>query len=147
MPYCYEYPRMMVTADIAVFSKIEEEWKILLIKRKHYPFESCWALPGGFVEMDENFITAAGRELQEETGLTEVSLVEVGTFGEPNRDPRGRCVTVAFSAIIDSQKAKTAQGGDDAAEAKWFNITNLPELAFDHGEIIRKAIEVNLRKC
>ena len=136
--FCYEYPRPAVTVDIAVFSGDVPD--VLLIRRKHPPFERHWALPGGFIEMDESLEASALRELEEETGVADVSLTEVGTFGDPDRDPRGRVITVAYMTIV-KKSLLNIEAGSDASEAVWFPSTDLPALAFDHGEIIRKALE------
>ena len=136
--FCYDYPRPAVTVDIAIFTgKVPE---LLLIRRKHFPFEGDWALPGGFVEMDESLEEAALRELEEETGVSKVPLTEVGAFGDPSRDPRGRVITIAYAAVLEKSALKV-KAGSDAAEVAWFSTTNLPTLAFDHAEIIRKALE------
>lgn len=136
--FCYEYPRPAVTVDIVVFSGDIPD--VLLIRRKHAPFEKHWALPGGFIEMEESLKASARRELEEETGVTDVRLTEVGTFGDPSRDPRGRVITVAYTAIVE-KSLLNIEAGSDASEAAWFPTTDLPVLAFDHGEIIRKALE------
>lgn len=139
MKYCYEYPRPAYTADCIVFTKIMTEIKVVLIKRKHKPFGGMWALPGGFVNMNEKGIDAGKRELFEETGITTDELFEFGIFDKPGRDPRGRTVSAVFYAFIDNVKNQM-NAGDDAAEVKLFSVTELPELAFDHNEIIEKAI-------
>ena len=136
--FCYDYPRPAVTVDIAIFTG--EVPELLLIKRKHFPFEGYWALPGGFVEMDESLEEAALRELEEETGVSGVPLTEVGAFGDPDRDPRGRVITIAYAAVLEKPVLKV-ETGSDASEVAWFLTTNLPTLAFDHGEIIRKTLE------
>jgi 8-oxo-dGTP diphosphatase len=130
----------MVTADAAVFALVEGRTKLLLIQRKHDPYKDHWALPGGFVEMDENLPEAAARELAEETGLKDVPLEQLRTFGKPGRDPRGRTITVAYFGIAGKnwQQVKAA---DDAAQVQWFDIESLPSMAFDHDEITRCAIE------
>src|SRR3989339_1144984 len=139
MPYTYDYPRPMVTVDILVFSKSQDaDTEILLIQRKHNPYKHCWALPGGFIEMDETLEQSALRELEEETGITDVSLSQFYTFGNPGRDPRGRTVSVIFYCFSDRKKLN-AKAGDDAAHLDWFDISKLPELAFDHTDIVKKA--------
>jgi 8-oxo-dGTP diphosphatase len=107
---------------------------ILLIQRGNDPFTGCWALPGGYVEPGEAIIDAAIRELKEETGLTGVGLHQVGTYGDPGRDPRGWTATVAHVGFVDEPVAKA---GDDAASAKWFPLNQLPTLAFDHETIVK----------
>jgi 8-oxo-dGTP diphosphatase len=138
--YVYDWPRPMVTADAAVFAWVEGRAKLLLIQRKREPYAGQWALPGGFVEIDEDLPAAAARELAEETGLKNIPLEQLRTFGKPGRDPRGRTITVVYfgSAGQDWQQVK---GADDAAQAQWFDIESLPALAFDHAEIARCAIE------
>ncbi len=136
--FCYDYPRPAVTVDIAIFTGAVPD--LLLIKRKHFPFEGDWALPGGFVEMDESLEAAALRELKEETGISNVPLTEVGVFGDPSRDPRGRVITIAYAAILEKSTLKP-EAGSDASEVAWFSTANLPTLAFDHEAIIRKALK------
>lgn len=137
--YVYEWPRPMVTADAAVFSRCDDATRILLVQRKHDPYQDCWALPGGFVETDEDLPVAAARELREETGLSGIRLEQLRTFGAPGRDPRGRVITVAYVGVLEGP-CPAVHGSDDAAEARWFDITDLPPLAFDHGEIVRCAL-------
>lgn len=137
--YIYEWPRPMVTVDAAVFDISGSTPKVLLIKRGHEPFKGQWAFPGGFVNMDEELEDAAARELAEETGLTGVKLQQLHTFGKCGRDPRGRNITVVFIGIAKNTKVK---GGDDAAEAQWFEIDKLPtDIAFDHDNVAAMAIE------
>ena len=140
MAYTYEYPRPAVTVDSVVFSRFTDDWKVLLIRRANPPFKDCWALPGGFVEMDEKLVESAERELKEETGLTGIPLEQFRAYGDPGRDPRGRTVGVIFYGFTNSENS-TAKGGDDAAEACWFSISDFPELAFDHGIILTDLIE------
>lgn len=131
--YCYEYPRPMVTVDAALLTPPPEGRKILLIRRKHPPFQGRWALPGGFIDMEEDLPASALRELAEETGIRNVSLRQFRAYGAPGRDPRGRVITIVF---YGETPAVPVQGGDDAAEARWFPVERLPALAFDHGRII-----------
>lgn len=134
--YVYDWPRPMVTVDAMVFSRKDGEHEILLIQRGKEPFKGGWALPGGFVEMDEDLPDAAHRELKEETGVENVNLKQLHTFGKPGRDPRGRNISIVYAGIIRRDKQKI-KGGDDADKAKWFNINNLPDkLAFDHDKVI-----------
>lgn len=138
--YVYEWPRPMVTVDAVVF-RLEPAAEVLLIKRYNEPYKDHWAFPGGFVEMDEELEDAAARELQEETGLRNVTLCQMHTFGTVGRDPRGRQITIAFFAIAE-ENADNIKGADDAAEAKWFDIGKLPEkLAFDHDRMAEMGIE------
>ncbi|MDQ6963229.1 MAG: NUDIX domain-containing protein [Mariprofundaceae bacterium] len=136
--YTYEYPHPSVTTDIIIFSIREKQLKLLLIKRKEPPFQGSWALPGGFVNMDESIDDAAKRELAEETGVRDVYLEQLYTYGEPNRDPRERVITVAYFALIASEHLHV-QASSDAAEADWFAMDTLPDLAFDHDEMIKTA--------
>ena len=131
-------PKVGVTADIILFSQIGGERCILLIRRGHPPFKGRWALPGGFIELDETLVESALRELQEETGVTGVKLEQLYTYGDPGRDPRGRTVSVAFVGSV--KKPPDVKGGDDAAEAKWHPVRKLPPLAFDHRAMIRRAL-------
>ncbi|SFE95655.1 NUDIX domain-containing protein [Thermophagus xiamenensis] len=139
--YCYSYPRPAVTADVvALAGQKKNNLQILLIKRKHPPFQDMWALPGGFVDIDEDIDAAAHRELEEETGLNGVALKQIGAFGKPHRDPRHRTITIAYLACL--KQPALVEGRDDAAEAGWFSINHLPLLAFDHGDIIKKALQI-----
>jgi 8-oxo-dGTP diphosphatase len=139
--YCYEYPRPMVTVDAAVFSRVEGRWCVLLIQRGNPPFEGRWALPGGFVDMEETLEAAAVRELREETGMEGVELRQLASYGDPGRDPRGRTISVVFAGVADEKRAGRVKGGDDAAHAAWHPIEGLPELAFDHDRIVADAKE------
>ena len=133
--YIYDWPRPMVTVDAVVFGLFENTSKLLLIKRGKEPFKGKWALPGGFVEMDEELEDAVARELEEETGLVNVPLEQMRTFGTCGRDPRGRQISIAFMGIV-SGAPKKIRAGDDAVMARWFDIENLPEdMAFDHNEM------------
>jgi 8-oxo-dGTP diphosphatase len=137
--YVYEWPRPMVTVDAAVLRFLKDDIKVLLIKRGKEPFKGCWALPGGFIEMDEELEDAAVRELKEETGVSGIKLEQLRTYGTVGRDPRGRQVSVVFWGI--SRGKEQLKAGDDAAEVKWFSIKKLPkEVGFDHREIIQEAI-------
>lgn len=136
--YTYKYPRPAVTTDCVVFWLEEGKLKTLLIERGNEPYKGCWAFPGGFLNMDENAEQGALRELEEETGLKLHDIEEFGTFSEVDRDPRGRVITIAFYAITDQ---KEVRGGDDAAKAQWFPIDDTPPLAFDHGLMLKKALE------
>lgn len=137
--YKYKYPRPMLCVDVVLFEKVSQVLpRVLLIKRNNDPFRDCWALPGGFVEMDEDLDVAAKRELFEEAAVEISDLIQVGAFGHPKRDPRGRNISVAFTAI--SSREIICSPGDDAKEAGVFGLNNLPLLAFDHGLIIKSAV-------
>ncbi|MFW5805784.1 MAG: NUDIX domain-containing protein [Bacteroidales bacterium] len=138
MSYTYKYPRPMVTVDALVFANAGDEKQVLLINRKNPPFQGKWALPGGFVDMDEDLIDAVERELQEETGLELSGFKQLKAFGEPGRDPRGRNISVVFIKQIDMPVDPKA--GDDAEKARWFYINDLPDLAFDHDEVIHTGL-------
>ena len=140
MPFTYKYPHPAVTADCVIFGYGDDGISILLIERKNEPYKGCWALPGGFLEIDESIEEAARRELQEETNLQNITLEQFHVFSKPDRDPRERVITVAFYGVAKrSDYAATA--GDDAARAQWFKETELPPLAFDHQEVIQMARE------
>jgi len=132
-------PNIKIAADIIIFAITDLTLKILLIKRKYQPFAGLWAIPGGFVEENESLEDAARRELREETGLTDIYLEQLYTFGDPNRDPRGRVISISYFAVV--AEAKSVKGGTDAAEAQWFPVSDLPYLAFDHQRIVLYAIE------
>ena len=136
MEYSYKYPRPAVTADCVVITK-EAEPKVLLIQRGADPYKGCWAFPGGFMNMDETTEQCAIRELEEETGLKVSTVRQIGAYSKVDRDPRGRTITVAYLAIIDKPAQVTGQ--DDAAKAEWFPLSALPELAFDHADIMADA--------
>lgn len=139
MAYTYKYPRPAVTADCIVITR-EEEPKVLLIERGNEPFKGKWAFPGGFMNMDETTEQCAVRELEEETGLRVSDIQQIGAYSKVDRDPRGRTVTVAYLAIVDAPVE--AKGQDDAAKAEWFPVSALPQLAFDHEEIMQDALQV-----
>jgi len=131
--------RFYITADAAVFTILNKELKILLIKRKKEPFKGKFALPGGFVELDENLEDAVKRELEEETGVKDIFLKKLHAFGDVGRDPRGRVVTIPFLALIDGDKVKL-HASSDAEFAKWHSVYSLPNLGFDHKKIISDAL-------
>lgn len=141
MPYTYEYPRMLVTVDAVVFLSDNQgnELKVLLIKRGNEPYKDNYALPGGFPEMDELLADAAKRELYEETGLANIELKQFHTFDAIGRDPRGRNISIAFIGFTSLDNCQL-KAGDDASEAGWFSILQLPKLAFDHHEVISIAL-------
>jgi 8-oxo-dGTP diphosphatase len=141
--YCYDYPRPSVTVDIILFSFRANDLKVLLIQRKHTPFQGKWALPGGFVDMHEDIHEAARRELAEETNITDIYLEQLYTFGQPDRDPRTRVITVSYFALLSADQAASLEirGQSDAADARWWSIYQLPELAFDHDRILSYALQ------
>jgi 8-oxo-dGTP diphosphatase len=140
MPFSYEYPRPSLTVDCVVFGLDDEDLKVLLIQRDLPPFEGQWALPGGFVRMDETLEDAAKRELREETGLTNVFLEQLYTFGEIDRDPRERVVTVAYYALANIRDHRV-QAATDARRAAWFAVEDTQALAFDHPRILQVALD------
>ncbi len=135
--YCYRYPHPAVTTDCVIFGFDGEKLKILLIRRGIEPYKGKWALPGGFLKPDEAAEAGALRELREETGLMDAYIEQFHAYSEPDRDPRERVITIAYFALVKLQEVK---GGDDAAEARWFAIDNVPQLAFDHDVILRDAL-------
>jgi 8-oxo-dGTP diphosphatase len=139
LKYCYKYPRLATTVDAIILAAHHDQDMILLIQRKFDPFGGLWALPGGFVEMEETLLEGCKRELFEETGLEEVELKQFFTFDAIGRDPRHRTISTVFYGRIP--EIIPLSGGDDAAMAEWFPIGSLPELAFDHSEIIHKFIQ------
>lgn len=141
MTFKYEYERPGLTVDCVVFGLdlLEETLKVILIERDVEPFRGEWAIPGGFVKSNETLIEAANRELSEETGLTDVFLEQLFTFGDPGRDPRGWVVSVAYYALVSPEKHHLV-ASTDARQAQWFSIDHLPTLAFDHEQILQTAL-------
>lgn len=135
-----KYEKPSVTVDIIIFSIQNNQLKVLLVKRRIEPYKNTWAIPGGFVRISESLEQAAIRELEEETGVKDVYLEQLYTFGDVKRDPRGRVITVAYFALINSEKIKL-KATADVSEAKWFSINELPKLAFDHEKILKYAIK------
>ena len=135
-----QYERPSVTVDVVIFSLIAEELKVLLIRRKRWPFAGMWAIPGGFVRMEESLEEAAARELAEETGVRDVYMEQLYTFGAPDRDPRTRVITVAYFALVPADAIGEHRAGTDAAETRWFPVDGVPSLAFDHQEILEYAL-------
>ena len=136
LKYCYKYPHPSVTTDCVIFGFDGTKLRVLLIERGIEPFKGKWALPGGFLRMDEDAETGALRELKEETGLDAAYIKQFHTFTTPNRDPRERVTTIAYYALVRLQEVT---GGDDAARAEWYALDKVPALAFDHDQILRMA--------
>lgn len=153
-----EYDKPAVTVDCVILCRAQipgpnqersetdspappEPYEILLIRRARDPYADKWALPGGFVNKDEPLADAAARELEEETGLRAEQLEQFGAFGDPGRDPRGWTISVAYFGVVEATQ-RSVSGRDDAKEARWFPLAQLPPLAFDHGEIIAAALRV-----
>ena len=141
--FAYQYPRPAVTVDIILFVFQQEQLRVLLIRRANDPYKGKWALPGGFVDEQEDLYDAALRELKEETNVTNVYLEQLYTFGQPGRDPRARVITVAYFALLSAEEVaqQEVHGASDAGEARWWNIYDLPDLAFDHQEILDYALQ------
>lgn len=135
--YCYRYPHPAVTTDCVIFGFDGARLNVLLVKRGIDPFMGMWAFPGGFLNMDESAEEGALRELREETGLSEAYIEQFHTYSSPGRDPRERVITIAFLALI---RIRDVHGGDDAADARWFAVDDVPHLAFDHDTILRDAL-------
>ncbi|HRX79908.1 MAG TPA: NUDIX domain-containing protein [Pirellulaceae bacterium] len=140
MSYSYEYPRAALTVDCVVFGLDDDDLKVLLIQRNLPPFEGRWALPGGFVRIDESLEESARRELREETGIENVYLEQLYTIGEIDRDPRERVVTVTYYALVKLTDHQV-QAATDARNAAWFAVDDVPALAFDHAKILEMAHE------
>lgn len=138
--YCYKYPRPAVTTDCVVFGFDGSGLSVLLVERGREPFKGEWAFPGGFLKMDETAEEGAARELHEETGVKDIFIEQLQAFSKVDRDPRERVVTIAFYALV-RQSDYHVIGGDDAAKAQWFPMSDVPTLAFDHDRILRVAEE------
>ena len=137
--YSYDHPRPAVTVDIVLLHRSGCEIQVLLIKRAREPFKGQWAFPGGFVDENESLEDAASRELAEETGLTGIQLEQIGSYGDPGRDPRGHTVSIVFGAVVEERGITAA--ADDASEAAWHSALTPPKLAFDHDKILTSTIE------
>ncbi len=133
----YHYPA--VSVDVIIFTLRENDLQVLLIQRKNPPMKGRWAIPGGFIQANESLEAAARRELKEETGIRDVYLEQLYTFGDPKRDPRGRVITVAYFALVPGPLA--VQAGTDASDARWWSVYQLPKLAFDHNQILQYALQ------
>ncbi len=141
--YTYPFPRPSVTTDCVIFGYDGKDLKLLLVERGIPPFKGMWALPGGYLQMDEDAIDGAKRELFEETGLRDAYIEQFRTFSAVDRDPRGRVITIAHLALVRISEVK---GGDDAAKAQWFPLKDVPQLAFDHDMILREAMKALRQK-
>ena len=141
--YTYPFPRPSVTTDCVIFGYDGKDLKLLLVERDIPPFKGMWALPGGYLQMDEDAIDGAKRELFEETGLRDAYIEQFRTFSAVDRDPRGRVITIAHLALVRISEVK---GGDDAAKAQWFPLKDVPQLAFDHDMILREAMKALRQK-
>lgn len=137
MMYTYKHPRPSITVDVVAFTIKNDHLSVLLVKRAKHPFRGSWALPGGFININEDLETAAMREFVEETSIKGAYLEQLHTYGNPDRDPRGRVVSIAYIALLPYEKPC---GKSDATLAEWYPINHLPELAFDHADIIRDGI-------
>lgn len=134
-----KFPKPAVTVDVVIFTIKNNELKVLLVKRGIEPFKGMWAIPGGFIKMDESLEDAARRELKEETGVANIYLEQLYTFGDVDRDPRDRVVTVSYIALINSDNVKLS-ASTDVSDAQWFSVLKLPKLGFDHRKIIEYAL-------
>ena len=135
-----DFEQLSVTTDLVIFTIKDNSLKALLVKRNVEPFKDKWALPGGFVRMEESLEDSAKRELFEETGVKDVYLEQLYSFGNPKRDPRGRVITISYFSLINSEKVKL-KASTDVSEAKWFPVSKIPSIAFDHKEILNYAIK------
>ena len=133
-----DYPQPSVATDVVIFTIKNKDLKVLLIKRKLDPFKGKWAIPGGFIGIDEPLDSAAKRELIEETGVDADYLEQLYTFGNPKRDPRGRVISVAYMALVNSEKIEL-KAASDASDAQWFSVNKIPDIGFDHKQILKYA--------
>lgn len=139
MPFTYDYPRPTVTVDAVIFRTGHTGPEVLLVKRGNPPFKDMWAIPGGFIEMDEELEDAAKRELEEETGIKDVALLQFGVYGAVGRDPRHRTISVVYAGFLKDNTME-AKANDDAADCMWFSIDKIPHLGFDHDKVITDAV-------
>lgn len=137
--YCYQHPHPAVTTDVALFAIRQQRLQLLLIKRMNAPYRGMWALPGGFLDIEEDLEHCARRELLEETGIANSYLEQLYTFGSPGRDPRERVISVAYLALLRQGESAEPAAASDAAAARWFSPEQLPALAFDHQRIVAMA--------
>ncbi len=142
MSFTYKHPHPAVTADCIVLSPRADGkgLRTLLVRRKNEPFKGHWAIPGGFMNIDEDAAAAARRELREETGLQVLQIMQLGAYTAVARDPRERVISIAYIAYVE--QPAPVSGGDDAAQAQWFNVDELPDLAFDHNRMMADALEL-----
>jgi len=138
MSYSYEYPHPAVTTDVVAFTIVHKDLQVLLIQRSQAPYQGAWALPGGFINPDENLEHCARRELEEETGVAGVFMEQLYTFSDPDRDPRERVITTAYYALVPPDR-QCIRAASDAGKAGWFYLGRLPPLAFDHADIVGTA--------
>lgn len=139
--FTYDYPRPAVTTDMVVVAPgKDDELQVLLVERGRDPYKGSWAFPGGFLNIDEDASAGARRELKEETGLTVGQIMQVGAYTDPKRDPRGRVISIVYVAYLN--ELQPVQGGDDAAQARWWPADALPPLAFDHAKIMHDVLEL-----
>lgn len=143
--YVYKYPHPAVAVDCVVFGVVSSSLEVLLIQRKNEPFRDCWALPGGFVGIDEPLEEAVRRELAEEINFRPEYLYQIGAFGDPQRDPRERVISIAYYTFLQVEKTSMV-ANSDAARLEWFYVKNLPPLAFDHSKIMNAALSILQRK-
>lgn len=146
MAYSYDYPHPAVTADVVIFTVVERDLKVLLVERAGEPFKGRWALPGGFIRLDESLRRSAWRELREETGVTAGFLEQIGAFGHPDRDPRERVISVAYFALMPADRMQI-RPASDANDARLYSVSAMPELAFDHARILAYALDRLRRKA
>ncbi len=135
-----KYERPSVTTDVVIFTVRDNDLKVLLVQRRDYPYKDMWAIPGGFVNMSESLEAGARRELEEETGVQDVYMEQLYTFGDPGRDPRTRVITVAYFALVEARQVRPLRAGSDAQDANWFSVYDLPPLAFDHAKVLDYAL-------